>query len=118
MGCPHACLASSLALVSAASAASALCSAKSRSRISSAQCAATRSHRAALAAASDPPDPNCPIGARVRVRFDEVDGEEGPFWFEGYLVEHRTDGKSLCVFEDGDSDWYGLEDDGLTVLGL
>ena len=74
--------------------------------------------RAALAAASDPPDPNCPVGARVRVRFDEVDGEEGVTCFEGHLVEQRADGKFLCVFEDGYSDWYGLEDDGLTVLGL
>ena len=74
--------------------------------------------RAALAAASDPPDPNCPVGARVRVRFDEVDGEEGVEWFEGYLVEQRADGKFLCVFDDGDSDWYGLEDDGFTVLGV
>ena len=67
---------------------------------------------------SDLPDPNCPVGARVRVRFDEVDGEEGVAWFEGYLVEQRADGKFLCVFDDGDSDWYGLEDDGLTVLGV
>ena len=54
----------------------------------------------------------------MRVRFDAIDGEEGAFWFEGYLVEHRADGKFLCVFEDGYSDWYGLEDDGLTVLGI
>ena len=74
--------------------------------------------RSALAALPDPPDRNCPVGARVRVRFDEIDGEEGAFWFEGYLVEHRADGKFLCVFEDGYSDWYGLEDDGLTVLGV
>jgi hypothetical protein len=71
--------------------------------------------RAALAALpeSDLPDPDCPVGARVRVRFDEIDGEDGACWFEGYLVEHRADGKFLCVFEDGYSDWYGLDDEGL-----
>ena len=77
--------------------------------------------RAALAALPDPPDPNCPVGARVRVRFDAIDGEEGAFWFEGYLVERRaSDGKFLCIFDehDGEEYWYALGEPDFEILGL
>ena len=68
--------------------------------------------RAALAALteSDPPDPDCPVGARVKVEFEDKTEL-------GYIVECRDD-KYYIVFDDGGIDWYGLEDDGLTVLGL
>ena len=76
--------------------------------------------RSALAALpeSDPPDHNCPVGARVRVRFGE---EEDAEWFEGYLVERRaSDGKFLCIFDedDGEEYWYALGEPDFEILGL
>ncbi|CAH0365529.1 unnamed protein product [Pelagomonas calceolata] len=71
--------------------------------------------RAALAELpeSDPPDPNCPVGARVKVEFDEDDA--APEF--GYIVECRDD-KYYIVFDDYDADdWYELDEGGLTVLG-
>ena len=70
--------------------------------------------RAALAAASDPPDPNCPVGARVK--YVSEDGYEPEL---GYIAEYRDD-KYYIVFDVGglDEDWYDCTDDCLTVLGL
>ena len=72
--------------------------------------------RAALAALpeSDPPDPNCPVGARVK--YVSEDGYEPEL---GYIAEYRDD-KYYIVFDVGglDEDWYECTDEGLTVLGL
>ena len=68
--------------------------------------------RAALAALPDPPDPNCPVGARVKyVSEDKTE--------LGYIFECR-DGKYYIVFDVGglDEDWYECTDVGLTVLGV
>ena len=70
--------------------------------------------RAALTAlpASDPPDPNCPVGARVKyVSEDKTE--------LGYIAEHRDD-KYYIVFDVGglDEDWYECTDVCLTVLGV
>jgi hypothetical protein len=72
--------------------------------------------RAALAALPDPPDPNCPVGARVKVEFD---ADDTPPEF-GYIVEYSaSDNLYYIVFDDYDADdWYELDEDGLTVLGL
>ena len=67
---------------------------------------------------SDPPDRNCPVGARVRVCFGE---EEDAEWFEGYLVERRaSDGKFLCIFDedDGEEYWYATGEPDFEILGL
>ena len=80
--------------------------------------AATVPARARARSESDPPDPNCPVGARVRVRFGE---EEDAEWFEGYLVERRAaDGKFLCVFDedDGEEYWYALGQPDFEIMGL
>ena len=70
--------------------------------------------RAALAALpeSDPPDPDCPVGARVKhVSEDKTE--------LGYIAEYRDD-KYYIVFDVGglDEDWYDCTDDCLTVLGF
>ena len=72
--------------------------------------------RTALAALPDPPDPNCPVGARVKVEFD---ADDTPPEF-GYIVEYSaSDNLYYIVFDDYDADdWYELDEDGLTVLGL
>ena len=68
--------------------------------------------RAALAALPDPPDPNSPVGARVKyVSEDKTE--------LGYIVEYRDD-KYYIVFDVGglDEGWYDCTDVCLTVLGL
>ena len=64
---------------------------------------------------SDPPDPDCPVGAHVQYVFED-EPDEPEF---GYIVEYRDD-KYYIVFDDDglDDDWYECTDDGLTVLGL
>ena len=61
---------------------------------------------------SDPPDPDCPVGARVK--YVSPDKTE-----LGYIVEYRDD-KYYIVFDVGglDEDWYECTDVGLTVLGV
>ena len=93
---------------------------RNRGEVAPKQVAVQTQLRAALAALpeSDPPDPNCPVGARVRVRFGE---EEDAEWFEGYLVERRaSDGKFLCIFDedDGEEYWYALGEPDFEILGL
>lgn len=39
------------------------------------------------------------------------DPDSGDAWYKGVLKEYRiSDGKHFIVFEDGDSDWYDLDD--------
>ena len=70
--------------------------------------------RAALAELpeSDPPDTDCPVGARVKyVSEDKTE--------LGYIVE-CSDDMYYIVFDVGglDEDWYECTDKGLTVLGV
>ena len=67
--------------------------------------------RTALAALPDPPDPDCPVGARVKY----VSGDKTEL---GYIVECR-DGKYYIVFDVGglDEDWYDCTDDWLRSWG-
>ena len=67
--------------------------------------------RSALAALPDPPDPDCPVGARVKhVSEDKTE--------LGYIFECR-DGKYYIVFDVGglDEDWYDCTDDWLRSWG-
>jgi hypothetical protein len=65
--------------------------------------------RDALAAAPGAPNPNKPIGARVRVRNKGV-WWKWPTWSKGYLVD-ISDGNYYCVLDDGGAGWYDPKKD-------
>ena len=67
--------------------------------------------RDALAAIPGAPNPNKPIGARVRVRNKGV-WWKWPTWSKGYLVDIRaSDGNYYCVLDDGGAGWYDPKKD-------
>ena len=58
------------------------------------------------------PNPNKPIGARVRVRDKGAWWQWSSTWSKGYLVDIRaSDGDYYCVLDDGGTGWYATDKD-------